>query len=57
MRVYHPLGLNVREAKKDTSLPVGGGPGGTQPVAILKGEQVGMYEATEELFPLYSDGG
>lgn len=47
IRVYHPLGLNVREAKKDTCLPVGGGPDGTRPVAILKGEQVSTYQPTE----------
>lgn len=41
--MYHPLGLNIREAKNDTCLPVGGGLDGTQPVAILKGQQVGTY--------------
>jgi len=47
MRMYHPLGINIREAKKDTCLPVGGGSDGKQPVAILKGQQVGTYEITD----------
>ncbi|KAH8889464.1 cytochrome P450 [Thozetella sp. PMI_491] len=42
MRMYHPLGINVREARKDTCLPRGGGHDGTQPVAILKGERVAI---------------
>jgi len=56
--MYHPLGINVREAKRDTSLPLGGGPDGTQPVAILKGQQVGAYEITDSTISLarISDG-
>lgn len=50
MRMYHPLGLNIREAKKDTCLPVGGGPDGKQPVAILKGQQVGMLRTSQGIF-------
>jgi hypothetical protein len=49
--MHHPLGLNMREAKRDTNLPVGGGPDGTQPVAILKGQQVGKYEITDPILP------
>lgn len=57
LRLYHPrefrctfsslilltfaVGLNVREALTDTFLPVGGGADGQQPVAVLKGDQVG----------------
>ncbi|KAI2627827.1 cytochrome P450 [Hypoxylon sp. NC1633] len=40
MRTYHPLGLNVREALRDTTLPVGGGSGGSEKVPVLKGELV-----------------
>ncbi|XXH01914.1 hypothetical protein Hte_008276 [Hypoxylon texense] len=40
MRTYHPLGLNVREALKDTYLPVGGGPSGSGKVPVFKGELV-----------------
>ncbi|KAI1374097.1 cytochrome P450 [Hypoxylon crocopeplum] len=40
MRTYHPLGLNVREALKDTLLPVGGGSNGAGKVPVLKGELV-----------------
>ena len=32
IRMYHPLGLNVREARADATLPVGGGPDGSLPV-------------------------
>ncbi|KAH8754370.1 cytochrome P450, partial [Diaporthe sp. PMI_573] len=39
-RLYHPLGVNVREAKKDITLPVGGGPDGTQPVPVTKGQHI-----------------
>ena len=46
MRMYHPLGINVRVAKKDTCLPVGGGSDGTQPVAVLKGEQISTFPST-----------
>ncbi|KAI9774067.1 MAG: hypothetical protein M1840_005160 [Geoglossum simile] len=40
MRLYHPLGLNIKEAKSDTSLPTGGGPSGKEPVSVLAGTQV-----------------
>ncbi|KAF9697072.1 hypothetical protein EKO04_005147 [Ascochyta lentis] len=40
LRLYHPLGLNIREAKADTCLPTGGGTDGQQPIGVLKGEQV-----------------
>ena len=53
--MYHPLGINVREAKRDTSLPLGGGPDGTQPVAILKGQQVGAYEITDSTLIYLAD--
>jgi len=41
MRLYPPLGLNVRQARHDLSLPSGGGPNGKLPVAVLQGQQVG----------------
>ncbi|KKA22030.1 Cytochrome P450 [Rasamsonia emersonii CBS 393.64] len=34
------VGFNIREAKRDTTLPKGGGPDGQMPVPILAGEQV-----------------
>ncbi|KAL1963263.1 hypothetical protein VTN77DRAFT_8486 [Rasamsonia byssochlamydoides] len=40
LRLYHPLGFNIREAKSDTTLPKGGGPDGQMPVPILAGQQV-----------------
>ena len=41
MRLYPLLPLNGRMALKDTFLPTGGGPDGKQPIAIMKGEQIG----------------
>lgn len=40
MRMYHPLGLNVREALQDTTLPVGAGPDGMAQVAVSKGDVI-----------------
>jgi cytochrome P450 len=41
MRLYPLIPLNGRKALKDTFLPTGGGPDGKQPIAIMKGEEVG----------------
>jgi cytochrome P450 len=41
LRLYPLLPVNGRQALKDTFLPVGGGPDRKQPIAIMKGEQVG----------------
>ncbi|KAK7913920.1 hypothetical protein PG985_011623 [Apiospora marii] len=38
LRMYHPLGLNIREARTDAVLPVGGGPNGKDPISISKGQ-------------------
>ncbi|KAK7987079.1 hypothetical protein PG988_002067 [Apiospora saccharicola] len=38
MRMYHPLGLNIREARTDAVLPVGGGPNGKDPISVSKGQ-------------------
>jgi len=43
MRLYHPLGFNVRAAKQDTTLPVGGGPDGKLPVGVPKGTLIRTY--------------
>ncbi|KAI1122066.1 cytochrome P450 [Nemania abortiva] len=40
IRLHHPLGINVREANLGTSLPVGGGLNGEQPVGLLAGTTV-----------------
>lgn len=42
MRMYHPLGLNIREARSDATLPVGGGPDGKDPVSVSAGQIIGM---------------
>jgi cytochrome P450 len=40
LRLYPLVPMNSRTAIRDTVLPVGGGPGGKQPIAIRKGERV-----------------
>jgi hypothetical protein len=42
IRLYHPLGFNVRSAKQDTTLPVGGGPNGKLPLSVPEGTQIRM---------------
>jgi cytochrome P450 len=32
--------MNTREATRDTTLPVGGGPDGTHPILVMKGTQI-----------------
>ncbi|OKL62608.1 Cytochrome P450 52A13 [Talaromyces atroroseus] len=41
LRLYPSVPLNSRMATKDTTLPTGGGPDGTSPIYVAKGEQVG----------------
>lgn len=41
MRMYHPLGLNIREARTDAVLPVGGGPNGKDPISVSQGQIIG----------------
>jgi cytochrome P450 len=38
MRMYHPLGLNIREARSDAVLPVGGGSDGKDPISVSAGQ-------------------
>ncbi|RMZ70660.1 cytochrome p450 [Pyrenophora seminiperda CCB06] len=38
MRMYHPLGLNIREARTDAILPVGGGPEGKDAISVSAGQ-------------------
>ena len=40
LRVYPPVPLNNRTANRDTILPRGGGPDGTAPILVRKGEVV-----------------
>ncbi|RMY29740.1 hypothetical protein D0866_08486 [Hortaea werneckii] len=40
LRLYQSVPLNSRVAARDTVLPLGGGPDGTKPIAIRKGQQV-----------------
>jgi cytochrome P450 len=40
LRVYPPVPINNRKAVRDTILPIGGGPDGTKPMPIRKGQTV-----------------
>ncbi|KAJ4420805.1 hypothetical protein N0V82_004100 [Gnomoniopsis sp. IMI 355080] len=40
MRMYHPLGLNIREADRSVTLPVGGGPAGNGPISVSAGQTI-----------------
>ncbi|CAI7671322.1 unnamed protein product [Penicillium discolor] len=40
LRLYPIVPFNIREAKRDTFLPVGGGPDGKSPVHVPKGHEV-----------------
>jgi cytochrome P450 len=41
LRLHPPIPRNSREALRDTTLPVGGGPDNTAPILVPKGAQVG----------------
>jgi cytochrome P450 len=43
LRVCTPVPINTRQALKDTVLPVGGGPDGSEPIAVRKGQLVMMH--------------
>lgn len=43
LRLYPPGPVGMREAVRDTILPLGGGPDGRSPVLVRKGEQVGWH--------------
>jgi cytochrome P450 len=41
LRLFPSVPLNARQATRDTTLPVGGGPDGTSPIFVKKGQEVG----------------
>jgi cytochrome P450 len=55
LRLYPVVPYNVRVALHDTTLPVGGGPDGTQPIAILKNTPIGystlVMQRRHDLYP------
>ncbi|KAK1600660.1 cytochrome P450 [Colletotrichum navitas] len=59
LRLYPVVPFNVRLALKDTTLPVGGGPDGTLPLAVLKDTPIGystfMMQRREDLYPPVSE--
>jgi cytochrome P450 len=60
LRLYPVVPYNVRFALKDTTLPVGGGPDGQQPVAVLKGTPIGysplVMQRRADLYPSPESG-
>ncbi|KAI0392106.1 cytochrome P450 [Xylariaceae sp. FL0594] len=59
LRLYPVVPFNVRLALKDTTLPRGGGPDGTQPIAVLKDDPVAystlVMQRRADLYPPVSD--
>ncbi|KAI0187461.1 cytochrome P450 [Xylaria flabelliformis] len=59
LRLYPVVPFNVRMALKDTTLPRGGGPDGTQPIAILKDTAIAystlVMQRREDLYPPVSE--
>jgi cytochrome P450 len=59
LRLYPAVPFNVRLALKDTTLPRGGGPDGSLPLAVLKDTPVGystlVMQRREDLYPPASE--
>jgi cytochrome P450 len=55
LRLYPVVPFNVRMSLKDTTLPTGGGPDGTQPIGILAGTPIGystlVMQRRADLYP------
>lgn len=60
LRIYPVVPYNVRVALKDTTLPTGGGPDGTQPIGVLKDTPVGystlVLQRRGDIYPPASTG-
>lgn len=60
LRLYPSVPFNVRFALRDTTLPRGGGPDGTQPLAVLKNTPIGystlILHRRDDLYPAPSEG-
>lgn len=59
LRLYPSVPFNMRIALKDTTLPRGGGPDGSEPIAILKDTPIGystlVMQRRADLYPPVSD--
>jgi len=59
LRMYPIVPFNVRLATKDTTLPRGGGPDGSQPLAVLKDTPIGysslVMQRRADLYPPVSE--
>lgn len=60
LRLYPVVPYNVRLALHDTTLPVGGGPDGSQPIGVLAGTPIGystlVMQRRHDLYPPASSG-
>ena len=60
LRLYPVVPYNVRVALQDTTLPTGGGPDGSQPVAVLKGTPIGystlVMQRRTDIYPPQESG-
>lgn len=60
LRLYPVVPYNVRVALTDTTLPLGGGPDGTQPVGVPKGTPIGysplVMQRRPDLYPSVDSG-
>jgi cytochrome P450 len=60
LRLYPVVPYNIRMALNDTTLPVGGGKDGLQPIGIPKGTPIGystlIMQRREDLYPPVSSG-
>lgn len=58
LRLYPVVPYNVRVALADTTLPRGGGPDGTQPIAVLKDTPIGystlILQHRHDIYPTHS---
>lgn len=56
LRLYPPVPINSRTALETTVIPTGGGPDGTEPLMVRKGEAVGYsVHAVHRLKRLYGE--
>lgn len=60
LRLYPVVPFNVRRALKDTTLPTGGGPDGTEPISVLSGTPIAystlMMQRRADIYPAVSEG-
>lgn len=60
LRLYPAVPFNVRMTLRDTTLPRGGGPDGSEPIGVLKDTAVGysplLMQRREDIYPPVASG-